>query len=545
MRLVGVSLLVTVLVGCVSGLLPAGTASAERLVVGIDQAFPPHQFVDDQGIPAGFDLEIFEAVARSEGIDFEVRAAPWFEVRRQLEEGEIDAVPGMVWSPVRDEKLEFSAPIFLAGYAAFVRAESDVHQLSDLEGRVVAVERGDIWEDRILERHYPVELDSAPTPLVALQHLAGGRADAAILLRNQGLFLARQLSGHGIRTLGTTDTSMGLGETVAIRVAVPRGSRNLLARLNDGLTAIRASGQHDAIYERWFGVLREVPFWERRAVRLLVAGAAAAAFGLLASMLWSRMLARRVAERTRSLAEAEEEKRSLQAQLLQAQKMDALGRLAAGVAHDFNNVLTVIMGGLELGKASIPPGDRAERVLTAANTAARSARDLIAQLLTFSRAGDVKPTRMNWNDLLDENEAMLERLLGSRAKFRVDRAPELPDVMLDRSQALQVVLNLAVNARDAMAASGGGTVWIETSRVEGSEPTQVRLSVSDTGRGMDAETRERIFEPFYTTRPGEGSGLGLSTVYGIVTRSGGTLHVMSEVGKGSRFDVDLPAGARP
>ena len=510
----------------------AAPAAAETLIVGIDEAYPPYQYVDKAGRPTGFDVELFEAVAEAEGLVYEIRSSPWHRVREQLEAGEIHISVGMLRSEARDEDVDFSVPTVVVEQALFVREDSGVRGRADLKGDVVAVQRATLWEDRIRERGYDVTIKPLSRPGQVLQQVNGGQADAGILLLDQGLFLIRALGLGGIRWIGMPT------DVIYDRFAVREGDAELLASLNDGLSKVRASGRYDSIYDRWLGVLHEPPVWQNPVVRALLAGAGVVLVLLVASLFWSRTLSRRVDERTRALAEAAAEQHRLEAQLLHAQKMDALGRLAGGVAHDFNNVLTIIRGTLGLVLAELGPEHCLAKVTRSASTAADTAFQLTEQLLTFSRREEVAARKQSLNALVTEQHEMLQRLLGSALRIELDLDADLPEILMDRGQASQILLNLVVNARDAT--ERGGTIRISTRAVEVEGSTFVRLSVTDDGSGIDAGTLDRIFEPFFTTKGKEGSGLGLSTVYGIATRHGGRVHVESKSGEGSVFHVDLP-----
>ncbi len=247
---------------------------------------------------------------------------------------------------------------------------------------------------------------------------------------------------------------------------------------------------------------------------------------------------------------AEEALAQSETQFRQAQKMEAVGRLAGGIAHDFNNLLTVIMGyshvlSAELGR-SHPLHDKIEETQKACDRAVM----LVRQLLAFSRKQPVEPKILSLSRVVGNLEGMLQRLIGSDIHLALTLDPADCHVRADQGQLEQVVMNLVVNARDAMA--NGGTLSIDIAPVELTkspiyhvEPlppgSYVRLSVADTGGGMDRETQAHIFEPFFTTKEeGKGSGLGLSTVFGIVTQSGGGIDVTSRIGQGARFDIFFP-----
>jgi two-component system cell cycle sensor histidine kinase/response regulator CckA len=251
--------------------------------------------------------------------------------------------------------------------------------------------------------------------------------------------------------------------------------------------------------------------------------------------------------------ETEEALRQSQAQLLQAQKMEAVGRLAGGVAHDFNNLLTGIIGYAELLKMRLDPQDPHRREVEEIRKAGEKAASLTLQLLAFSRKQILQPKKLNLNIVVRDMEKLLQRLIGEDIYLVANLEAGLGAVEADPGQIEQVIINLAVNARDAMPL--GGKLTIETANVEldgaygyrdvNFQPGQyVMLAVSDNGEGMDEETMARIFEPFFTTKGSNlGTGLGLSTVYGIVKQSGGYIWVYSEPKWGTTFKVYLPLAA--
>ena len=249
----------------------------------------------------------------------------------------------------------------------------------------------------------------------------------------------------------------------------------------------------------------------------------------------------------RALADAtvRRERLQLQRDLAQAQKLEAIGRLAGGVAHDFNNVLTAILGSAELLLLDAPRGAATREEIEIIRDAAMRAQELIRQLLAFSARQVLQPAVIDLNDLVKNLGRMLRRLIGEDLALATELAPDLGTVRADAGQVEQVLVNLAVNARDAMP--DGGALTIRTMNADIPESGDlpggrfIAVEVADTGVGMDADTLGRVFEPFFTTKErGKGTGLGLATVYGIVRQSGGHITVTSTPGAGTTFRIYLP-----
>ena len=257
---------------------------------------------------------------------------------------------------------------------------------------------------------------------------------------------------------------------------------------------------------------------------------------------------------TEDLRRAEDARLELEAQLRQAQKMEALGTLAGGVAHDFNNLLGTIIGNAQLANEDLRDGRPAQESLSEIMRAGRRARELVQRILTFSRPRDQQLQPIQLRAVLEEAVRLLRSIIPAGVELVFSSASDVPAVRADPSQIHQIILNLATNAWHAMESQTGRIeIRLDASRVDRAQRnpdlrpgSYVRLTVGDTGRGMDATMLTRIFEPFFTTKaPGEGTGLGLSVVHGIVRNHGGAIIVESEVGRGSTFTLYLPASDAP
>jgi signal transduction histidine kinase/CheY-like chemotaxis protein len=287
----------------------------------------------------------------------------------------------------------------------------------------------------------------------------------------------------------------------------------------------------------------EPPFWDR--TRLAMVGLALAGAGTFAAA-WVSMLRRALRRQKSLLRDKAAREVELAEKLQQSQKMEAVGRLAGGIAHDFNNLLTVINGAAEILPEIMQDDPLAARSLAGdIRGAGTKAAGLVAQLLTFSRQRPTQLAPIALNDIVLDCEKLLRRVIGEDVKVFTIRGDDLPPILGEPVLLHQLIVNLAVNSRDAMPK--GGTVTIATRKMTTDDGRElVRLSVADSGCGMPPEVRDRIFEPFFTTKPvGQGTGLGLATVYGVVQTLGATIRVESEVNVGTTFDIDFPAAERP
>jgi signal transduction histidine kinase/CheY-like chemotaxis protein len=262
------------------------------------------------------------------------------------------------------------------------------------------------------------------------------------------------------------------------------------------------------------------------------------------------LLAKEVEEQARTAGNLKAQTSVLEARLATAQRLEAMGRLAGGVAHDLNNLLTPIMGYTELAMFKSKASPDIMEMLKEVKSATMNAKDLVAHLLAVGCRQQLSPTTFDMGDFLREHEAQFRSLLRDNVRLRFEGASHLP-VVADRTQMMQVLVNLVVNARDALPVGGDIVIRLAAGEVDASRAIELGIeqngsyavvSVEDNGTGMGQDTRERLFEPFFTTKPkGMGTGLGLATVYGILRQHQGAIHVESVLGKGSTFTLWLPS----
>ncbi len=511
------------------------------VVFGANEDFPPYSWKDPDGHAHGFTVNLVRAIGDAAGWDIQVELGPWPTIRDRLDNGEGIDLSDMCVSAKRAEVVDFAATFGMAHDQIFVRrGETTACIPGHMSGKKVLFQAASYTGEHLERGVIPLPALSQPE---ALTRLSDGEADCALVSEVTGRAALRRL---GI------DNVIGVGAPLNPRphaFAVRAGRHNLAVGLEHGLATIKANGEYEVIYDRWFGEPRDSTSLPRY---LLFAGAMLAAAAGLA-LAWSWSLRRKVRLATGRIeaehAERERAQEALlrsEAQLQRARRLESIGRLAGGIAHDFNNLLTIIL----------MLGTRARRRATDAAlagdlddvcAAGERAATLTRQLLAFSRRQVLEPRELNVNDIVSELQTLLGRLLGDDIQLEVSLDDRRCVVVADPAQLEQVIVNLVVNARDAM--SRGGRLDVRTFIVqlpddeerEATAGTYVGIEVTDQGDGISDEVRPHIFEPFFTTKePGQGTGLGLSTVYGIVRQSGGFIDVEAGPTGGARFTVYLP-----
>ncbi len=514
------------------------------IVYGGDESFPPYEFRDDRGQPAGFNVELIRAIARQRGLGVRVELLPWARVRQALHDGRID-VAAMYRSPQRAREVDFAIPHELIYQEMFVRTgQPPLRSLADLAGKRILVETDTLSVDQLTDLGYGGQLVRMASEPEALRGLADGRGDVAIVTQTTGRpFVYRAaLAGRIVPT--------GPPILLSEYAFVTRRERGaLLAALNDGLVAVKGSGEYERLYARWVQ-----PGGSARPLRIAAGFLVACVLGILATVAWNASLRRQVARQTDALRREFAEKERAQAALAEseqslrrAQKMEAIGRLAGGVAHDFNNILTVIAACGSLLRLDLQRSGAPTRLVDDLLEAAERAARLTRQLLAFSRSAPPGTLRLDLGQLVREMLAMIRRLVGEDVVVEAETPDERLVVEAEASQIEQILLNLTANSRDAMPNGGRLLIRVESQALgEGNALAlppgpYASVTVSDDGVGMDEATLGRIFEPLFTTKAaGKGTGLGLSSVVTNVEKLRGRVTVTSSPGRGTSFTFTVP-----
>lgn len=537
------------------------------IVVGGDRDYPPYEFIDKNGQPSGYNVELTRAIAEVMGMQVEFRLGGWSEMRAALQAGKIDVLQGMSYSEDRSREVDFSLPHTIVNHAVFARRDSpNINSMAELEGKSVAVHRSGIMHDYLVKKGFRGRLVLTDTPADALRQLAAGKTDYAIVAIVPGMFIIRELKLTNL---------IPIVRNVATQrycYAVKKGNTELLSRFNEGLAILKKTGKYGVIYNKWLGVLEP----ERVDLRTIAKYAAVVVVPLLLLLsvfaLWSRTLHRQVALRTadltREIAErrnAEEELRLNQQQLLQADKMAALGVLVSGVAHEINNPTGLIL--LEVPTLKRSYGDAAKileryyrengdftcgglpysrmreeipRSLDKLQDAGKRIKRIVDDLKDFARQGDSA-----CNEIVDLNAVaqaavrLVEpSIRKATTRFSAEYGPALPCVRGNAQRIEQVLVNLILNACQALPDTGRA---IALATWHDSAGGVVGFRLRDEGSGIAPEHLSRLTDPFFTTkRDLGGTGLGLSVSAGIVKEHGGTLEFESVPGSGTTVTLTLP-----
>lgn len=535
--------------------------------IGGDYNYPPYEYLDQDGLPTGYNVELTQAIARVMGMEINIQLGSWGGMRQALRSGEVDILMGMAHTEERLSEVDFSLPHAKVHQSIWVRNDNnEIHEVKDLIGREVIVMKGSVMHDYMLDHEIAADLFLVQTLADALRLLASGSHDCALVAKLPGEYLLSEFRLNNIHPIARPLVAQDYG------YAVTKGNRRLLAEFNEGLALLKKSGEYRRIRDKWLGVLQPEPVSLLNVIRYGILVIGPLLLVLIVFMLWSRTLRKQVALRTKELERevaerqrAADELQVRQKQLLHADKMTSLGILVAGVAHEINNPNGLIQLSLpQLSKAyqSIEPilerhyaaeGDfqvgwfkysrmRRElpKMLSELMESSNRIKRIVEDLKDFARRDDAGlEDRVDLNRVTASALRLVDNTLRKATRhFSVDYCFALPEFRGNGHRIEQVVINLILNACQALrSAEEGIRVRTLIDREEG----LVILEVEDEGCGIDAETLERITDPFFTTkRESGGTGLGLSVSDGIVKDHGGRLAFSSQPGLGMRVRLYLP-----
>jgi signal transduction histidine kinase len=545
------------------------TRSRETVIVGGNSAYPPYEFLDEEGRPAGFVVELTRAIAETMGFAVEIKLGQsWTDMRKALENGEVDVLQGISYSKDREKILDFSPPHSFVSHSIFARKDAPaVYSLDELQGKEVVVMGRGVMHDYFVQAGLQIQPVPAPTVADAIRLLTSGQYDYAVVATLPGLHI---IKSAGIRNVEIVAKSI---DTKEYCYAVKKGNFAVLAKFNEGFSLLKQNGRYRELQDKWLGGA-DTSFvlwsWLAKYSAVIVLSLI---LGLGITISWSRILNRQVAIRTAALEreievgeKAAEELKRRQQQLVQAGKMAALGVLVSGMAHEINNPNGLILLNLPLITdvlRDIDPildahyrerGDfklggltysrmRSELPLLLDETqeAAKRIKRIVDDLKQFSRKSDA-----DFKELVDLNNVVRtslrlvdNTLRRSTNNYRVHYAEPLPKVKGNSHRLEQVIVNLLLNSCQALEGPGKG-IFVTTSHDR--KASTVLIEVRDEGSGIPPEHLSRLTDPFFTTkRDTGGTGLGLAISAEIVREHGGAIRFESASGKGTTVVMTLPA----
>lgn len=533
------------------------------IIVGGDRDYPPYEFIDQNGRPAGYNVDLTRAIAEIMGMKVEFRLGAWSEMYSSLKSGRVDVLQGISWSEKRARQIDFTPPHTIVYHAIFARRDSPpAGSLEELRGKKVALHRDGIMHEYLAERGQGKDLVLTPTPADALRLLAAGGCDYAVVAMVPGMYIIRENRLTNLVPVARSIAAQRYG------YAVRQGDAELLARFSEGLAILKKTGQYETIHARWLGVLEPQPLRWRDTIKYIAVVVVPLLLILGGTVLWSHSLRRQVAQRTESLSRALEEVQLNQQQLVQADKMAALGILVSGVAHEINNPTGLILldvpilrkiyhdmaplleeryreegdftlGGLRYSRVR----EEVPRLLEEMQEGAKRIKRIVEDLKDFARRDDAGGKELvDLNGVAQAAVRLVDTSLRkATTRFTARYATDLPQVLANAQRIEQVVVNLVLNACQALPDPARG-IDLETSFDP--EGGRVILRVRDQGSGIAPENLPRLTDPFFTTkRESGGTGLGLSVSAGIVKEHGGTLSFESTVGEGTTVTLSLPVGS--
>ena len=521
--------------------------------VGGDFYYPPYEFLDDEGRPTGYAVELTNAIAEVMGIKIEIRLGAWDKMRKQLEQDQLDALQGMVYTSERQKYYDFTPPHAIIHQSIFHRrGDPPAPDMKSLNGKEVIIQNGGSIHDTFLNGDMNVTLILTDTHASALRLLASGKHDYAVVANLPGQYLGKKLQLSNLVMSGTPIKSF------RYCYAVKKGNAELLALLNEGLSILKNTGRHQEIYDKWFGVYEPRTISWKLIIKTSLVIILPLVLILAGVVYWNRSLKREVAIRTNEIY-------NQQQQLIQADKMSTLGIMASGVAHEINNPNSLVLLNTPIIQDAfadmIPVIDQHYRdhpdftlagldydrlreelpeMISEMLAGAKRIKRIVDDLKDYSRiehTKDIAPVEIN--KIVDTSIRLVEsHIKKATENFHFIRGKGLRPVMCNVQRIEQVIVNLLLNACQALT-SKEQTIII--SSYNSRDSSGVIVKIKDQGAGISPEHMRHLTDPFFTTkRNSGGTGLGLSVSANIVKEHSGTLTFESSSGRGTNARLFIP-----
>jgi signal transduction histidine kinase/CheY-like chemotaxis protein len=510
-------------------------ANTGTLVVKGDWQYPPFEYLDGEGQPAGFNVDVFKAVQKVLGLEMIIDLGPWHEVREELEEGKIHALMGMFKTPGRAQQVDFTIPHFIASYNLFVPRGSSIQVMEDAGGSRILVQRGDLAHDYLIENGYQDSLIIKNSVLEVIQSLENGEGDCALASLTQGVIILDRLKTDSIKVVPESVL------TGSYCIAVRKGDTRLLAVLNEGLSLIKNNGEYDRIYKKWFGLVEDRILLGSKIARIVLASVGVV---LVIGLFWTITLRRQVGQKTEALNRELARSREIQENLEKAVKTKTI--FLANISHELRTPVNGFLGMTSLLRKSELSAQQIEYI-DMADHAAGYLLTLIDDLLDTAQLENASLRlhieEFNLKDLIISSIQLMKKPAGEKNLKIVSDLPDSPVIFCgDKTRIGQILINLVSNA---VKYSESGTITVKA-RVG----NRLVITVADEGVGIPKEQIPAIFDSFQQlespyTKTHHGAGLGLAIVKSLVGLMEGELDVQSLEGKGSTFTVSIPSSRLP
>lgn len=561
-------LFISIFIFIIISIKPGVYASEKTIIVGGNGNYPPYEFIDEEGEPNGYNVELTRAIADVMGMKVEFDLGDWSVVRHALEEGEIDVLQGMSYSEGRTKVVDFSIPHTIVNHSIYARnGVPPIASLEELAGKEVAFHALGFTHNYLSEKKIPVIPVLTGSPAGAIKLIADGNPDYAVVASLPAAYLINQMN---IKNVSATANSV---ISVKYCYAVKKGNTDLLARFNEGLAILKQTGRHQIIYDKWLGVLEPKGAPWKNIIKYGSIILTVFLLALTGSLLWSWTLRKQVALRTADLQqEVRERKRTMnelklkQRQLIQADKMASLGILVSGVAHEINNPNGLILlnmplildyfndirpiidnyysnhgdfpvAGLSYSRLQTKIGPK----LADIQDSAKRIKRIVDDLKDFARRDESEIEQViDINEVASAAVRLLEnRIQKSTNFFKTDFGTELVYFKGNPQRIEQVIVNLLLNAFQALRNSDEG-VYLLTKYSK--EKDEIILEIHDEGEGILPKNIPYLTDPFFTTkRQTGGTGLGLSVSAGIIKDHHGSMEFTSIPEHGTTVTISFPA----
>lgn len=539
------------------------------VIVGGGDQNPPYAFVDAQGEPAGYDVDLSRAIADTMGLRITFRLGEWSTIRQALANGQVDLLQGMYYSEERARSVDFSVPNYVTSYAVYARkGAARIVSMNDLRDRDIIVQRGSLMDDYLAAHHIGRHVVAVASQADALRLLASGQGDCSAVGMLAGTYILQ-----AFKLTNLVPVARGIGPVHYHAFATRKGDSALLDTFNEGLAILKQTGRYQKIRDKWLGEQEPAGIPWKLLVKYSMVGFIPLLLLLACALLWSRTLKRQVDRRTLDLEREVQERRLAehrlllhQQELVQADKMAALGVLVSGVAHEINNPNGLILislpflrryfrdalpilddharGESECSLAGLPYAEtRAEipKLIDEMLDGANRIKRIVNDLKDFARRDDAGgKVPEDFNRIVEVAVRLVEPTIRKAThQFSLELGPELPLVLCNTQRVEQIIVNLILNACQALPDPERKVhvaTWFDPAA------GAVRLTVADEGVGVAPEDLGRLTDPFFTTkRDRGGTGLGLSVSAGIAKEHNGRLDFQSRPGHGTTVTLSLPA----